>query len=187
MSVLSNLPGFDCVWGFPLDYMHGVLLGVSKQLWRFWKTTYLSVKDKELIDNHLLNIKPPTEIHRVPRTIKNQEAWKATEWRSWLLFYSVPVLTSILHNELLESYKLLVKSINQLLSKKLTDEILLACEIDILYFLCDCQRIYGDSFMTFNVHSLRHVVESVRKNGLLSNNSAFTFESHIYNLKKKCN
>ncbi|CAD6207320.1 GSCOCG00010166001-RA-CDS [Cotesia congregata] len=32
-------------------------------------------KDKtcvKLIDNRLLNIKPPTEIHRVPRTIKNQ-------------------------------------------------------------------------------------------------------------------
>ena len=31
-SVLMTLLSFDMIWGFPVDYMHGVLLGVTKQL-----------------------------------------------------------------------------------------------------------------------------------------------------------
>ena len=38
--------------------------------------------------------------------------------------------------------------------------------------------------MTFNIHSLLHVVESVRKNGPLWSNSAFPLEGNIYHLKK---
>ncbi|XP_074109088.1 uncharacterized protein LOC141533894 [Cotesia typhae] len=33
---MLELKHFDCVWGFPLDYMHGILLGVSRHLWALW-------------------------------------------------------------------------------------------------------------------------------------------------------
>lgn len=184
-SVLPSLPNFDCIWGFPHDYMHAVLLGVSRQLWNFWSKWHLNVEDRKEINRRLLEIRPPSEIHRVPRALKNKQLWKATEWRSWLLFYSVPVLTDILDDELLDSYKLLVRSIQKLLSQNLSEDDLLASEIDLLKFIHDCQQFYGDSFMTFNIHSLRHIVQSVRKNGPSSNNSAYIFENNIYNLKKK--
>lgn len=31
-GAMLQLKHFDCVWGFPLDYLHGVLLGVERQL-----------------------------------------------------------------------------------------------------------------------------------------------------------
>ncbi|XP_037503341.2 uncharacterized protein LOC119378205 [Rhipicephalus sanguineus] len=35
-SPLINLVGFDIVWGFTPDYMHGVLLGVTRQFMELW-------------------------------------------------------------------------------------------------------------------------------------------------------
>lgn len=166
-SVLSSLRDFDCVWGFSYEYMHSVLLGVTKQLWNTWNDKFLKSPQRALIDSRLISIKPPTEIHHVPRVLKDKCKWKAAEWRSWLLFYSIPCLSGILDDELLESYKLFVRSIHKLLSLKITDEDLVQCEIDLLLFVDGCQNFYGTLFMTFNVHSLLHIVSSVRKNGPL--------------------
>ncbi|CAD6234322.1 GSCOCG00012392001-RA-CDS, partial [Cotesia congregata] len=182
-TILSSLPNFDCVWGFPPDYMHGVLLGVTRQLWDEWSKNFLSNESKKLINERLTNIQPPNEIHRTPRVLQHKHLWKASEWRSWLLFYSIPVLTGILQPELLDSYKLFVRSIHKMLSKNITEEELVNCEIDLLKFCYDCQNQYGLSFMTFNVHSLLHLPESVRKNGPLWASSAYVFENNIFNLK----
>ncbi|XP_057329179.1 uncharacterized protein LOC130670022 [Microplitis mediator] len=184
-SVLSSLPNFDCIWGFPHDYMHAVLLGVTRQLWNRWSKNFLTANQKKLINARLTNIRPTNEIHRTPQMLLKKRTWKATEWRSWLLFYSVPVLSGILREDLLDSYKLLVKSIYKLLSVNLGEDQLLTCEIDLLNFVCDCQKFYQVSFITFNVHSLLHIVESVRKNGPSWATSTYAFENNIYNLKRK--
>lgn len=185
MSVLSKLPDFDCVWGFPFDYMHTILLGVARQLWNELSSKFLTVAEKKEINKRLLDIHPPNEIHRVPRVLTKKQAWKATEWRSWLLFYSVPILTDILKQELLNSYKLLVRSVQKLLSSDISKDDLLTCEVDLVQFIYDCQKFYGNSFMTYNLHCVRHMVQSVRENGPLSCTSAYAFENNIYNLKKK--
>ena len=36
-SSLSDLPFFDMVWSFPIEYMYGLLLGVVLQLKNLWK------------------------------------------------------------------------------------------------------------------------------------------------------
>ncbi|XP_039311266.1 uncharacterized protein LOC113003043 isoform X1 [Solenopsis invicta] len=184
-SEMTRLPYFDCVWGFPVDYMHGTLLGIVKQLWDKWGNSrnYLKSSDKSIIDARLISINPPSEIHRLPRLLKDRAKWKATEWRSWLLYYSIPCLHAILPEVALNSYMLLVKSIHTLLSTNITEDNLMQCEIDLLQFVGDCQCIYGEDFMTFDVHTLLHYVESVRKNGPLWAISAFPFESDINNLK----
>lgn len=70
---ITNLENFDCICGFPYDYMHGILLGVVCTLWtKFWTNTgtekyNLSKTDKKNIEKRLLKIKMPSEIHRSPR------------------------------------------------------------------------------------------------------------------------
>ncbi|XP_011687416.1 PREDICTED: uncharacterized protein LOC105449731 [Wasmannia auropunctata] len=41
---LIKMPLFDSIWGYPIDYMHGILLGVTKQMWDIWTTPVQSVK-----------------------------------------------------------------------------------------------------------------------------------------------
>ena len=36
ISPLIRIPGFDVIRGMPIDYMHCILLGVSKQLCNIW-------------------------------------------------------------------------------------------------------------------------------------------------------
>lgn len=66
-SILSSVSGFDCIWGYSYDYMHGVLLGVTRQLWIIWSEDFLKSADIKLKNSHLLKIEPPSEIHRTPR------------------------------------------------------------------------------------------------------------------------
>ncbi|XP_074096746.1 uncharacterized protein LOC141525943 [Cotesia typhae] len=185
---MQQLEHFDCVWGFPIDYMHGVLLGVSRQLWAVWTKPgteyYLKPQQRKEIAAHQLKIERPQEIHRLVRTVDHVAKWKASEWESWLLFNSIPCLAGILNEKCFQSYILLVSSIYMLMTDNITERDLIICEINILQFVRDCQILYGVSSITFNLHSLLHIVESVRQSGPLWASSAFPFESMIFLIKR---
>ncbi|XP_074098523.1 uncharacterized protein LOC141527112 isoform X2 [Cotesia typhae] len=185
---MLELKHFDCVWGFPLDYMHGILLGVSRHLWALWTKQgtpyYLNPQQRKKIMARQLHIKRPQEIHRLVRTVDQTAKWKASEWESWLLFDSVPCLAGILDEKCFQSYLLLVSSIYTLMTDNISEEDLLLCKINLLQFVRDCQLIYDVNSMTFNLHSLLHVVESVRQSGPLWSSSAFPFESMIFLIKR---
>ena len=74
-SWLSVVPGYNVVEGDTVDYMHCVLLGVTKMLLKLWFDTehskelwYCGNKIEEA-DSKLLQIKPPCSITRTPRSI----------------------------------------------------------------------------------------------------------------------
>ncbi|XP_067206206.1 uncharacterized protein [Linepithema humile] len=186
-SAMLLFPLLDCVWGFPPDYMHGALLGVTRQIWMEWSKKHLSKSDKEKIDKRLLLLKPPHEIHRLPRSIFDCVKWKASEWRSWMLFYSVLCIQGILRNELFHSYLLFVKSMHTLLTCNISEQDLIECDKNLQIFVLESQKYYGESFMTFNVHSLLHFVESVRISGPLWASSTFPFENGIFLFKQNVN
>lgn len=190
-SELLRLKLFDCVWGLPVDYMHGVLSGVTRQLWSIWTTPktpyYLNPTDRKEINNRYLKIKRPHEIHRIVRPIKTMAKWKASEWESWLLFDSLPCLTDILKKENLDSYCLLVSSIFKLLSGNINERDIRQCEFNLLQFVGECQQFYGKSSMTFNMHSLLHIADSVRQSGPLCSSNTFPFENEIFYYKRDIN
>ncbi|XP_062518292.1 uncharacterized protein LOC134193481 [Corticium candelabrum] len=73
---------FDPVRGTVIDYMHGILLGVTKTLLHRWidnehkgERFYIGNK-RELIDQCLCSIKPPDYVKRVPRGLQCLGRWK---------------------------------------------------------------------------------------------------------------
>ena len=107
--------------------MHCVLLGVTKMLLKLWfninsehsKEVWYCANQVKKADAKLLQIKPPTIIIRVPRSIQQHRSyWKASEYRAWLLFYSLPVMLNILPSEYLAH--LLVESVFILLQNSIT-------------------------------------------------------------------
>ena len=83
--------------------MHCVLEGVTKSLINLWfstslKTEPFNISDKvQEVDEKLSKIKPPSNITRCPRKIESErQYWKASEFRSFLLFYGPIVLCDIL-------------------------------------------------------------------------------------------
>lgn len=82
-SPLLKLPSFDIVNGIGIDAMHCVFLGVVKQLVGLWFNSKYSGQrwycgnSVERVDKRLLEIKPPSVITRIPRSIQHLvKFWK---------------------------------------------------------------------------------------------------------------
>ena len=81
-SPLSWLHDFDLVKQTPVDYMHCVLLGVSKMLINLWFNSrnksklYYIGHHVGLVDERLSGISPPVEISRQPGVISKISDWK---------------------------------------------------------------------------------------------------------------
>ena len=77
--------------------MVGCLLGVMRRLINLWfssqnhKSSFYVGNMITIVDRRLLNIKPVSEFSRVPRSLSDRKHWKASEYRSFLLYYSLPV------------------------------------------------------------------------------------------------
>ncbi|XP_073724631.1 uncharacterized protein [Misgurnus anguillicaudatus] len=182
-SPLINMPYFDIVWGFVPDYMHAVLLGVIRQLTELLLNNsdqpyYIgSPNIMRVIENRLRNIKPPHLITRLPRPLTDLKFWKASEWRAWLLFYSLPVLNGLLQTCYIKHLSLLVSAVFLLLKEQVSfQDVNLADEM-LLEFVVRFQLLYGEASMTFNVHLLTHLAKSVKLWGPLWAHSAFVFEN----------
>ncbi|KAL7297544.1 hypothetical protein TKK_0009904 [Trichogramma kaykai] len=175
---LLDLKNFDIVWNLPPDYMHGSLMGVTKQLHASWKKSLKKEKYNRLIER-MSNIRLTNAFQRSLRSLKFVGKYKALEWKMWLLYVSVPCLYGILPPDEFESYLLFANSIYVLLQNSVSSEDLNSCECNLLKFVGECEENYTCEFMTFNVHSLLHYCESVRQVGPLLYNSAFSFESTI--------
>lgn len=184
-SVFSEVPLCDLVWSFPPDYLHGILLGVVKMLWEKWATSHsLNATDRRNIDQRYLQIRRPQEIHRLTRTMQQIKKFKGSEFESWLLYDALPCLEDILDEDKLASFCLLVDSIGRLLGTHITPEDIQQCNIQLLQFFADCQRFYGPTAMTFNMHMVLHLAEAVIQGGPLWCYSTFPFENGIFRIKQ---
>jgi hypothetical protein len=53
------------------------------------------------------------------------------------------------------------------------------------YFLIHCERLYGESFVVYNIHSLLHIAEDVKFfNIQLDNVGAFHYENYLQVVKR---
>ncbi|MGH0116610.1 UNVERIFIED_CONTAM: hypothetical protein FKN15_057450 [Acipenser sinensis] len=182
-SPLINMPKFDLIHGMVPDYMHCVLLGVCRQLATLWfeskyhrQPWYIGNCMRE-VDKFLLSIQPPSSISRTPRSITLRKYWKAHEWQTWLLYYSLPLLKDMLPTAYYSHWALLVEGISVLLSSNLSREDITHANEALAYFVACVEDLYGKEHMSFNIHMLLHLAKSVTNWGPLWCHSAFVFEN----------
>ena len=185
-SAFIGVPNIDMVWGFPLDYLHNALFGVTEQVWDDWNKRLKPTQRRD-IDSLLLLIQPPRDVYRSTEKISSKSVWKATHWRSWLLFYCLPICSRYIPSNLLEHFALFVNSMFTLLKMEISEDELNTCELNLLKFVAQYEILYGIEHMTFNVHALLHLVESVRQSSPPSLTSAFPFEHNIHFCKQILN
>jgi len=92
-SPLVKIEGFDVTTDLPFEYMHLVCLGIVKKLLNLWikgrPSNYkLSSQACKQISDKLRSLSSQTvaEFSRKPRGLKEVDRWKATEFRSFLLY-----------------------------------------------------------------------------------------------------
>ena len=129
------------------------------------------------VDDRLLQIKLPSEIKRLPRSLSETlKYWKASELRSFLLYYGVPVLIGILPPVLLQHYMLLVYATFILLKDGSTAEELKQAESCLLQFVEFFVTLYGVRYATLNIHQLIHLVDDALNLGPLYTHDCFYLE-----------
>ena len=103
VSQLCLLEGFDVIAGMPVDYMHGVLLGVVKMMLSLWldkkhkKESFYIGNQMDQLNARLGECKPPDFISRLPRNLNDRKYWKGLSSCSTVYLPIVVFLLLALH------------------------------------------------------------------------------------------
>jgi len=101
-AAVSRIPFFYRGHSVSSEFIHNVGLGVVRYfpiLWFFTAGPWYIGNSLKAVDQFLKIVCIPDFIYRVPRGIKDIKYWKACEFRSWLLYFSLPALYEILPNQ----------------------------------------------------------------------------------------
>lgn len=177
------IPKFDIIRGIAIDYMHGTLLGVVKMLLTLWLNKKHSKQPWSLsrqvaeLDSRYLKMTPPACITRLPRSLaSNFGHLKASELRTFLLFYSIPCLYGLLPEIYFQHYILLVEAVYLLLQESISLNDVKKASALLKHFCLKIGELYGPRYETYNAHCLLHMTERVCDMGPLWTHSCFAFE-----------
>lgn len=194
-SLLETLP-INMVSNFNLDYLHVILLGVTRKKLRILlnKSTYrphasLRAKLRQTNFDHIAEItnmarrSQPQEIKRSIRTLNFIGVMKGKEYRNFILYYGMAALNNNVHKDIFDNYLTLHIALTICLSDE-HRKFLKVAEACFKKFVKDFKIIYGHCNASYNVHNLLHLVDEVRMFGPLDNYSTFPYENMIGFLKK---
>ncbi|KAK6179139.1 hypothetical protein SNE40_011561 [Patella caerulea] len=181
LSPLLSLEFFDIVNGVVPDYMHGILLGITKNLITLWTKSkyykcgyYIGTKVK-ILERGLQDMMPNDYVQRMPR--KFQHSWKASEYQEWLLYFALPCLDGILQTQYYEHFSMIVSAIYKLLSDTISEADLICAERELKEFYMQMPALYGFEQCGLNVHNAgAHLCSYVRMWGPLWAWSCFSYE-----------
>ncbi|KAH7980328.1 hypothetical protein HPB49_015042 [Dermacentor silvarum] len=171
-SAFWPLQYLDLVECYTVEYMHCVLLGVTRQFTEYGRPSTLN-----FLNRRLKGIQPPHHITRLPRSIQERHFWKAHEWRNWLLYYCLPCCQNTLPSPYMKHFAILSEAIFLLLQEQLSPPAIAQADNLLRRFVNRAAALYSDRCMTFNVHQILHLARAARNFGPLWAHSAFGFES----------
>jgi hypothetical protein len=179
-----------------LDGMHLVYLGVMRKMlfiWtglsgKIWRMHRLSRRTVSDLSNDIIQCKQicPSDFSRKPRSLTELKYWKATEYRSFLLYIGPVVLKKHLPENKYNHFLLLHIAIYILCFDQATDAWINYANRLLDVFVQSSVSLYGRKFLVYNVHNLTHLSTDVKNFGPLDSYSAFKFENCLGNLKKMC-
>ena len=182
-SPLCNILSFP--WDAPIDPMHQVFLGTAKIL---SKSLLGVLKGNEVQSMSLLveKCKVPSEFMHKSKRVSELNFWKASDYKLFF-FHTGPLVFSTFNlqttaQKVFESFLTLSTAIRLLYDNFTTPEMIDSADALINIFFSNFVEIYGVISMSFNFHSMRHLVEQVRRVGPLWCFTAFSFESCHYQL-----
>lgn len=190
ISPMIGFKNFDIVQSLSIEYMHGALLGVTKNLLSFWldsayhqKPFHITPKQRLIVNKRLSAIKLCRFINRSIISLDSYPTFKSSQYRTFLL-YLFPVLHGILRKKYFDHFQLFSSSIYILLKEQISKDELLLVDGKLKKFVHNFEVLYEKTSMTMNVHCLLHLVECVNNLGPLWAFSMFSFESFNGTLTK---
>ncbi|CAH0551707.1 unnamed protein product [Brassicogethes aeneus] len=184
-------PFIGLVSRVPFEGMHLVYLGVLKRklealLHGKFGQRRLNGRKVTIIDSrlHLLEDYCPSEFNRKLGPLSQFNQYKATQYRQLLLYGAPAVLRNILNEEQYANMMLLHSIIRFLSFEHQSPEVLDFCQVAVKTYVSICEDLYGQQFISYNIHALLHVVDDVRELGPLDSFSAFCYENNMPSVRK---
>lgn len=125
----------------------------------------------------------PIEFARRPRSLRELDRWKATEFRQFLLYTGPVVLAGFLDRNMYYNFMLLSTAISMLVSPEHLNLADYAGQM-LKSFVNHFGELYGTDQIVYNVHCLVHLADEVKRHGCLDSFSAFPYENHLGKIKK---
>lgn len=179
--MIKDFPCSDCLHLIELGIMKKCLLGWRDGKFAFYRTKWSS-KDISEISGLLEQLKMPSEIHRSVRGLDCLSHWKGTEFRTFLHYISIVILKPFLASDVYEHFLSLFCAVTICSSNEYTKFLNLAHTL-FLHYIEFFGDLYGEGYITSNVHNLCHVVEDVKRFGILIGISAYPFENKLFEIK----
>jgi len=125
----------------------------------------------------------PSEFCQLPRSL-DIHFRKATELRNFAFYFSVIVLKGKIKTKLYSHFLLLVFAIRILLCLNTCYEHNAIALKFLRKFVIDYGVLYGQQYLSYNVHNLIHIPMFTTIHGPLDNFSSFQYENYLQEIKK---
>lgn len=131
------------------------------------------------VKKRMKEIQPPFFIRFLRSVASHRMFFKASEYRSILLFFGPVVFRDILAGLYYNHFLLLSEAIFILLMESITPAQIDHAEKLLWNFCSQMSGLYGERYMTANMHLLVHLADSVRTLGPLWHTLAFTLKTKM--------
>ena len=121
--------------------------------YRLSSQTVDSISSKLLV----LHSHIPVELNRKPRVLNELDHWKATELRSFMLYWGPVVLKDCLPSEFYDNFMLF--SVAMYFSPELSGQMVELAHRSMISFVKHFGQLYGRDEIVFTVHQLIHLVD----------------------------
>lgn len=110
--------------------------------------------------------------------------WKGTQYRAFLHYVGIVVLKDYLQRDVYNHFLLLFCAATICSAKRYFKLLPLARDM-LNQYIEIFKEIYGEQYVTSNIHNLAHLVDDVERYGVLESFSAYPFENLLGKLKRK--
>lgn len=195
LSPLLKVNQFDIVRGFAVEPMHCIVLGIFRSLiFRGWlksevKQVMATGIDRNLFKrefgSRLQSVRVPTEFPRPTRNFDYLKFWKSSEYDSLLCYYFFSCAKGLIAPRAFHNICCLIR-IFSIINFQVVD---LQMRTELTNLISEFQKgveiLYDKNQLTYNLHILSHLPESVAALGQFASLSAYPLENKMGILKEK--
>lgn len=194
---LRNIDGeplIDMIQQFPTsDPLHLLEEGVMKRLLRIWAkgtTIYKKKWSKPQIASFDINIltwnkELPSDINRKVRVMQFVKFWKATEFRTILLYYGLIAFKDLLGAQEYIHFLHLCLAIRIYSCRTYVAKpgFMRVAKALLSSYCTNFINIYGGNAVVSNIHNIIHISDDVERFGSLNDTSTYPFENFLRDIK----
>lgn len=179
-SKLMDLPYFNVVDFHIIDPMHNLFLGTAKHMFKKWiELDILTPEKLALIDDNIKQLTIPQDYGRLPKNISsNYGGFTAEQWKNWTLIYSLVALKNVIPDRHYKVWHTFTQACRLIIRPTVLTSSLNIADYLFQKFGREIEELYGEDFVTPNMHLHCHLSDSIRDFGSVFGFWLFSFERY---------